>query len=114
MNAPDNRVRLTCVQNSSIVVFPLLLSEDDVFNSQPALGVLAYHVPYLFSLLRISQDKVSMFNSLSFTHDIVVNDEMETELLCNDKRVCIIYCIRTFAPVTDYISPPVTYFESLT
>ena len=114
MNAPDNRIRLTCVENPSIVVFPLLLSEDDVFNSHPALGVLTYRVPSLYSLLGISQDKVSMFNTLSFTLDIVVNDEMETELVCNDKRLCTIYFIKAFTPVIHYISPPVTYFESLT
>jgi hypothetical protein len=114
MNAPDNRIRLTCVENPSIVVFPLLLSEDDVFNSHPALGVLSYRVPSLHSLLGLPQDKVSMFNSLSFTLDIIVNDEMETELTCSDKRLCTINFIRTFTPIIHYISPPVTYFESET
>ena len=82
MNAPDNQLRLSCVENPSIVVYPLTLSEDDVFNSHPALGVLSYRVPSLYSLLGLHQDKVSMFNSLSFILDVVVNDESETELAC--------------------------------
>jgi hypothetical protein len=82
MNAPDNQIRLSCVENPSIVVFPLLLSEDDVFNSHPALGVISYRVPSLYSLLGLPQDKVSMFNSLTFILDVVVNDESETVLAC--------------------------------
>ena len=95
-------------------MFPLLLSEDDVFNSHPALGILTYRVPSLYSLLGLPQDKVSMFNSLSFILDIVVNDESETQLACGNKRLCTINFIRTFTPVIHFISPPVTYFESVT
>ena len=72
MNAPDNHIRLTCVENPSIIVFPLMLSEDDVFNSHPALGILAYRIPSLHSLLGLPQDKVSMFNSLTFFLEIAV------------------------------------------
>ena len=115
MNAPDNQIRLSCVENPSIVVFPLLLSEDDVFNSHPALGVISYRVPSLYSLLGLPQDKVSMFNSLTFILDVVVNDESETVLECAYKKsLCTINFIRTFTPVIHYISPPVTYFESVT
>ena len=114
MNAPDNQIRLTCVENPSIIVYPLLLSEDDVFNSHPALGVLSYRVPSLYSLLGLPQDKVSMFNSLTFILDIVVNDESETELACSNPKLCTINFIRAFTPVIHYISPPVTYFESVT
>ena len=74
------------MENPSIVVYPLTLSEDDVFNSHPALGVLSYRVPSLYSLLGLPQDKVSMFNSLSFILDVVVNDESETELACGYKK----------------------------
>ena len=114
MNAPDNQLRLSCVENPSIVVFPLILSEDDVFNSHPALGVLTYRVPSLYSLLGLPQDKVSMFNSLTFILDVVVNDEAETVLACSNSRLCTINFIRSFSPVIHYISPPVTYFESVT
>ena len=75
MNAPDNQIRLTCVENPSIIVYPLLLSEDDVFNSHPALGILTYRIPSLYNLLGIPQDKVSMFDSLNFILDIVLNDD---------------------------------------
>ena len=95
-------------------MFPLILSEDDVFNSHPALGVLTYRVPSLYSLLGLSQDKISMFNSLTFILNIVVNDEAGTELVCSDSRLCTINFIRVFTPVIHYISPPVTYFESVT
>ena len=84
MNAPDNRIRLTCVEIPKIIVFPLMLSEDDIFNSHPALGVLSYRVPSLYSLLGLPQDKVSMFNSLTFILDILVNDESETKLACSN------------------------------
>ena len=80
MNAPDNQIRLSCVENPAIVIFPLILSEDDVFNSHPALGVLSYRVPSLHSLLGLPQDKVSMFNSLTFVLTVVLNDETEAEL----------------------------------
>ena len=53
MNAPDNRIRLTCVEIPTIIVFPLILSEDDVFNSHPALGILTYRIPSLYNLLGI-------------------------------------------------------------
>lgn len=95
-------------------MFPLLLSEDDVFNSHPALGILTYRVPSLYSLLGLPQDKVSMFKSLSFILDILVNDEAETELACSNKKLCTINFIRTYTPVIHFISPPVTYFESVT
>jgi len=75
MNAPDNRIRLTCVEFPKIVVFPLILNEDDVFNSHPALGILSYRIPSLYNILGITQDKVSMFNSLNFFLDVVVNDD---------------------------------------
>ena len=75
MNAPDNRIRLTCVEIPTIIVFPLILSEDDVFNSHPALGILTYRIPSLYNLLGIPQDKVSMFDSLNFILDIVLNDD---------------------------------------
>ena len=114
MNSPDNQIRLSCVENPSIVVYPLSLSEDDVFNSHPALGVLSYRVPSLYSLLGLPQDKVSMFNSLTFILDVVVNDESGTVLVCKTSRLCTINFIRTFTPVIHYISPPVTYFESVT
>lgn len=114
MNAPDNQIRLSCVENPAIVIFPLILSEDDVFNSHPALGVLSYRVPSLHSLLGLPQDKVSMFSSLTFVLDVVLNDETEAELGCSNQKLCTINFIRTFTPVIHYISPPVTYFESVT
>ena len=75
MNAPDNRIRLTCVEFPNIVVFPLILSEDDVFNSHLALGILSYRIPSLYNILGITQDKVSMFDSLNFFLDVIVNDD---------------------------------------
>jgi len=75
MNAPDNRIRLTCVEIPNIIVFPLMLSEDDIFNSHPALGILSYRIPSLHNLLGIPQDRVSMFDSLNFILNIVVNDD---------------------------------------
>jgi len=114
MNAPDNMIRLTCVENPSIVIFPLILSEDDVFNSHPALGILTYRVPSLHSLLGLTQDKVSMFKSLSFILDILVNDEAETRLACSNYKLCTINFLKTYTPLIHYLSPPVTYFESVT
>ena len=88
MNSPDNRIKLSCIEIPKIVVFPLILSEDDIFNSHPALGILAYRVPSLYNLLGMTQDKVSMFDSLNFVLSIVINNDAETQLSCSNKVLC--------------------------
>ena len=52
-----------------------MLSEDDIFNSHPALGILSYRIPSLHNLLGVPQDRVSMFDSLNFILNVVVNDD---------------------------------------
>ena len=51
MSTASNQIKLTCLEFPNITIFPLLLAEDDIFNSHPALGELVYRIPPLNKLL---------------------------------------------------------------
>lgn len=53
MTTRSNQIKLTCVEIPKIIIFPLILAEDDIFNSHPALGELVYRIPPLNKLLRM-------------------------------------------------------------
>jgi hypothetical protein len=60
-----NRVLLTSTQLNATVAAPPL-SEEDVFNSHPQLGAIAYRLPSISNLFQLPGDMFDHFSTLTF------------------------------------------------
>jgi len=89
-----------------------LLSEDDVFNSHPSMGILAYRIPSLTDLFGVPWSVINAFETMSF--EIQVQPTTGGRIVCKIKTNCLLYYRRTYTPMLNYISPNVVYFESIT
>jgi len=49
-----------------LVVTAPLLSEEDVFNSHPALGKIAYRLPSIEELFKVPIEQLDNYDSLGF------------------------------------------------
>jgi hypothetical protein len=94
------------------------MTEDDNFNSNAQLGVIAYRIPSIYDLVGTTPDsdlaaKLDMTERHRFILHIDVGGQLAT---CpgNDQYKCAINYQRQYTPVLTLLSPPVVYDEVIT
>jgi hypothetical protein len=92
------------------------LTEEDAFNSHPALGSIAYRLPSIDELFGAPMNFFDEYTTMTFYLSIISNDPDlgPTPLACKVQSNCILQYKKDYTPVLYYISPPVVYYGSLT
>jgi hypothetical protein len=88
-----------------------MLSEDDQFNSNPAVGTIAYRLPSLSTLFGKPMEDFDDFDTMTFDLK-VINPDIEGEsvtLGCAVLTNCQVVYTRHYSPTVFYVNPPVVY-----
>lgn len=93
-----------------------LLTADDAFNSNPAIGHIAYRLPSPYTLFGMTPDKFDKFQVMTFVLSVQVPSEEEEpiEIKCAVEAKCTIKYVRSYSPVLYFLNPPVVYKGSRT
>ena len=98
------------------------MSEEDIFNSQPATGSISYRLPSVPALFNLAPDKFGAFTKMQFQMKVYGKGGMmecvDSRNILSSKHLaaskCRITYNRDYTPTIFKISPRVTYFGSLT
>lgn len=90
------------------------LTEDDVFNSQPKLGAIAYRFPSISELFQgIPVEQFDKYYYMSFTISVVAQAKLgPIHLKCRNENNCKFRMHRGYTPIIYFITPRVTYVDS--
>ena len=91
------------------------MTEEDIFNSQPAMGSISYRLPSITTLFNLPPESFDHLTKMNFKMTVHSPDEPTMNILiCSTESRCKITFQRDYTPTIFYISPRVTYFESMT
>ena len=91
------------------------MTEEDVFNSQPAMGSISYRLPSITSLFNLPAESFDHLTKMNFIVTVHAPDEPSVNILsCRSESKCKITYQRDYTPTIFFISPRVTYYESKT
>lgn len=93
------------------------LSEEDIFNSHPQLGHIAYRIPSITELFQgVPEAAFDSYQTMTFVITIHADTIFpEPALLeCAAETRCTFTMKRDYTPLIYYISPKVTYYDSYT
>jgi hypothetical protein len=93
-----------------------MLSLDDSFNSNPAIGTLAYRLPTMQELFGLKREDFDNFWSMKFIVSIQYTEEDGTvvKAACANAAKCTIKYSKSYTPMIYYMSPPIVYKGSET
>jgi hypothetical protein len=78
--------------------------EDVAFNSHPILGVIAYRLPALDTLIGVPMNYLDKYLSMTFYLTVMADDELGQEILeCGNANKCRIIYNRFYSPVLYYV-----------
>jgi hypothetical protein len=93
------------------------LSEEDIFNSHPQLGTLAYRLPSITELFQgVPAAAFDSYHVMTFKLEVWADTIFpEPALLkCAVESYCTFKMVKDYTPMIHYLSPRVTYYESYT
>ena len=92
--------------NTTLAAPPL--SEEDVFNSHPQLGAIAYRLPSISELFQLPGDMFDHFSTLTFYVSVQSGKNI---LQCASDAInnCRVIYRQDYSPALYYISPRVLY-----
>ena len=91
------------------------MTEADVFNSQPAMGSISYRLPSITKLFNLPPESFDHLTKMNFIVSVHAPDEPTMNILaCANEANCRLVYQRDYTPTIYFISPRVTYYESIT
>lgn len=91
------------------------MTEEDVFNSQPAMGSISYRLPSIPKLFDLPASSFEHLTKMNFIVSVHAPDEPTMNILeCRTEARCKLTYQRDYTPTIFFISPRVTYYESMT
>jgi hypothetical protein len=91
------------------------MTEEDIFNSQPAMGSISYRLPSITDLFNLPAASFEHLTRMNFIVSVHAPDEPTMNILkCSNEAKCKLVFQRDYTPTIHYISPRTTYYESST
>lgn len=91
------------------------MTEEDIFNSQPAAGHISYRLPSISKLFNLPEENFDHYQVMTFEISVIAAAEpFPYHLKCASLSKCRVYYRRAYTPTIYYLQPRVTYSESYT
>lgn len=91
------------------------MTEEDIFNSQPAAGSISYRIPSITKLFNLPEENFDHYQTMTFYVSVIAAAEpFPLHLKCGNLSKCKLLYRRAYTPTIYYLSPRVTYSEAYT
>ena len=91
------------------------MTEEDIFNSQPAAGQISYRIPSISKLFNLPEENFDHYQTMTFYVSVIAQAQpFPYHLKCKSTNKCRVIYRRSYTPTIFYLSPRVTYAESYT
>jgi hypothetical protein len=113
---PQSNAVFLYSQDLDVKVRAPTLTPDDAFNSNPAVGHIAYRLPSVAQLFGQPQEKFDQYAFMKFELSIQRNDHFgePVEMKCKETWRCLLTFKKHFTPILLALNPPIVYKNSMT